>query len=502
MSNKNKLYQVEHLPIEAYDRKRQKNDEYKGHLEGIVDHNPFFLASSEAQLGSFEHDIPVFPLREPIKKELLGDYLRSLKLTLHQKDALTGLFLGKIATFPSKKDNRVRFTVNLNQKDQLIRLYDLFDPWAIAAPILHERSFKKVHRRRGRRKRANVKLKQLRIRRTKVSMYFEIHDHPLLSYYRDQFFMESYLTGKLKIKKRVPSDIKSMLTSRAVAYLFLDRGFFYPKSSDDTPYWVSYSFRLEHLHYNEQLVKIFSDKFGIDLIRDQDNSHEAYSYNKKNEFTELLYVVGESREKLVSLILFELSVEFRDNIFVSEEYLDMVKERQEATKGLDYDYWFPASDFKRRMGKFNTCKEPLDAVKETIRSTNKLERWLANGHLQLPGELFGLSLRLTDQGLPEHVIPKGYSKKLSKDHIASEVSNAIPSSLREAINADLNNTWQVDAASSDFSHSYTPRYDSIRTFKDVAFVKSGNKDPLVTVKTSFLKVKVRDVLTDPTLFDR
>ena len=53
-------------------------------------------------------------------------------------------------------------------------------------------------------------------------------------------------------------------------------------------------------------------------------------------------------------------------------------------------------------------REPLDAVKGIITSTNKRERWLANGHKELPSEMFGLGLDVNEKGLPPHVFPKKY----------------------------------------------------------------------------------------------
>lgn len=503
MSNNKKFYQIEHPPMGVDTRPTVT---YKGHLEGQLHNSPLILASSETAATPFGHDIPTFPIKEPMRGKLLEEHIRSLKLTSHQKDVLTASFLGKIATFSSKKDNRVRFDVSLKQKDYLLHLYTLFDKWAIAAPVLDEKSYKEK-RRRGRRKRAGVKINQIRYKKGKVSMYFEIYDHPSLSYYRDQFFMETAFlktnrkpTSKPKIVKRVPSEINSMLTSRAAAYLFLDRGFFDPKSVDNTKYWASYSFRLKHLHYYGQLIKIFSDKFGIDLTREYDNSHEVYSYNQQNRYTQLLYVVGESREKLVNLLVSSLPDEFHSVLYASDEYKQVVEQRQAETRGLDYDYWFPASDPKGRLGKFDTNKEPLDTVKGIITSTNKRERWLANGHKELPSEMFGLGLDVNEKGLPPHVFPKKYVKQISQDNvICSKVSNAISPSLRDAINNDINSTWQLDSRvhfdpKGGPFQSYSPRYTSNININEVVDMHYTKKP--VNVKTSFLKSKVQDLLSN------
>ena len=85
--------------------------------------------------------------------------------------------------------------------------------------MLHEKTSGQK-KRRGRKKRAGVRLNKPRVRKGNVSMYFEIYGHPSFSYYKEQFFMKDPFKQTKKLTKRVPKDINSMLTPRVLAYLF------------------------------------------------------------------------------------------------------------------------------------------------------------------------------------------------------------------------------------------------------------------------------------------
>lgn len=463
MSVNKKSFEIKHLPMNL-----EKDHAYKGHLEGVLNDQPFIFASTETSNRDFKYDIPVFPIKEKIKKNELASYVNSLILTPHQKDALAACFLGEIATFPSTKDNRIRLKVLiLKQKEHFCDLYELFEPWAIKAPVLHEKSAK-LEKRKGRKKRAGVKVSRPRIKRTRVSMYFELYDHPALAYYRNQFFTENLFKKKGKPQKCIPKDIQLILTPRVIAYLFLNRGFFYPASVDETPFWRSYSFRLDHLYYYDQLIPIFFDKYGITLTRELDDSHEVYSYNKKKRFTQFLYVRGESRKKFVDLIKPSLRKEFNNSLYVSKEYLKLVEERQESTNGLDYDYWFPVRARKGRIGKFHSSAAPLGSVKELIDRTDKRERWMANGHKEYPEETFDTQMK-TDDDLPSGILPKTYSG--NPNYFLGNYGHW----------PDINVT-----------HSFTPSFISHKTIRDLVDINLHKKG--LTVKSSFFKATLEDVI--------
>jgi|TARA_B110000211_G_C14033293_1_gene533211 hypothetical protein len=360
--------------------------------EGPLYEQPFIFASSDEERESTIQDIPLFPIKSELIKEELKSHLETLTLSQHHKDALTGAFLGKTAVFPTKKDNRIRFTINImEQREYFCILYALFERWAITSPVLNEKS-SKATKRKGHKRYAGVKINKPRLRRVKMSMSFEIYDHPALLYYRDQFFkVDPYKAGR--VSKCVPEDIYPLLTSRALAYLFLDRGFFYAASVDDTPFWESYSFRLSHLRYYNQISSVCLEKFGITLVHDYDNSHKIYNYNKRNGYTKILYVKGESREKLLKLIRSLLPDEFLTGLVVSNEYLEIVESRQQATKGLSYDYWFSRTSRRGQLGRYDRRQEHIGVVKKNIESTAKRERWLANGNRTLPEEVFDTQIK-------------------------------------------------------------------------------------------------------------
>jgi len=386
----------------SFETKLNTDHSPEGLYEGKLYDQPFIFASGNTN-DSFKYNLPVFPIKEKIAKKDLKAHRASLKLTQHQKDALTAAFLGKTASFPSKKSNRIRFKVDvLRQSDYFCTLYGLFENWAIAAPVLHEKSSRsKV--RKGRSKHAGVKISKSRLKRTRISMYFDIHKHPVLDYYKDQFFMESpYKKGK-KVRC-VPKDINPLLTARALSYLFLDRGFFNPTSVDDTSFWESYSFRLDHLHYYKQISQVLLEKFGLIIIHGLDISHTAYSYNKRNRYKKLLYVKGESRKILIDLIKPSLPTKYHQGLLVSDDYLKLVESRQKATKGLDYDYWFPRNS-KGQLGRSNQNKKPLEAVKDIITSNDKTQRWLANGHKGSPEQTFDTKMTLGKRKLPAGILP-------------------------------------------------------------------------------------------------
>lgn len=464
MSKNKKSFEIQHLPMNL-----EKDHAYKGHLEGVLNDQPFILASTEMSNRDFNYDIPVFPVKEKIKKGELASYLNSLRLNSHQKDALAACFLGEIATFPSVKDNRIRFKVPiLKQKEHFSDLYELFEPWAIQAPVLHERSAK-LEKRKGRKNRAGVKISRPRIKRTKLSMSFELYDHPAFAYYRNQFFTENHFKEKgNKQQKCVPKDIQTILTPRVIAYLFLNRGFFYPKSVDDTPFWKSYSFRLDHLYYYDQLIPVFFEKYGITLTRELDDSHEIYSYNKKKRFSQFLYVRGESRQKFIDLIKPSLRKEFNNSLYLSKEYLKEVEKRQEATNGLDYEYWFPIHAKRGRMGKFLTNAAPISSVKELIDHTDRRQRWLANGHKENPEETFDTRMLLTN-GIPKGILPKSYSG--NPEYFLGNHGHW----------PEINSTY-----------GFKPSFISHKKIADLVDISLNRKG--LTVKSSFVKSALEDVI--------
>ena len=468
MSDNKKPFKIEHLQMDL-----EKDHAYKGHLEGALMDQPFVYGSNDTVNHDVNnYDIPVFPVKQKVSKVELKKYLTSLKLTQHQKDALVACFLGKIASFPTKKDNRIRFQVSiLKQKEFFCDLYEIFEPWAITSPVLHEKTSGQK-KRRGRKKRAGVRLNKPRVRKGNVSMYFEIHGHPSFSYYKELFFMKDPFKQTKKLTKCVPKDINSMLTPRVLAYLFLNRGFFYPQSIDNTPFWKSYSFRLDHLFYYGQLIKVFSKKFNITLIRDLDDSHEIYNYNKKQRFTKLLYIRGDSRKKFIDLISPSLKKEYHDSLYASENYKEGVAKRQKSTQGLDYDYWFPVSSRKRPIGKFDTSKEPMPFVKKIIESTDKRTRWLVNGHTEMPEETFNTQLNVDKNGLPAGLLPKSYLQ--DSDYFLGNYGHW----------PEINPT-----------HSFIPSFVSKKGMRDVVNLELNKKG--TSLKSTFFKKTLKEVVFNP-----
>jgi hypothetical protein len=467
MSKNKTSFEIQHLQVDS-----DKNTSYKGHLEGPLAAHPFVSgSSSDENSDNFKYDIPIFAIKEKKSKSEINKYFSSLKLTQHQKDALIACLLGKIATLPTIKDNRIRFKVSiLKQKELFCDLYSIFENWAIEAPVLLEKTSRQK-KRKGKKKRAGVRLNKPRVRRGNLYMYFDIYDHPSLSYYRDQFLIKNPYKETKVFKKRVPTDIESILTSRGIAYLFLNRGFFYPKSIDDTPFWKSYSFRLDHLFYYNQLIDVFDKKFGISLVADLDDSHEIYSYNKKQKFTKLLYVRGESREKLIKLISPFLKKEFHNSLYASEDYQKKVENRQNLTKGLDYAYWFPVVSNKTAISKFNSGNEPTPVVKKIIESNDKRTIWLANGHHEFPEETFNTKITLDKKGLLKGLLPKSYFK---------------PSGY--AFSGDYGHWPDINT-----THRFTPSFKSKLKLRDVVDLKSSKKG--VNIKSTFLKKRLKEVIS-------
>ena len=86
----------------SFETKLNTDHSPEGLHEGKLYDQPFIFASGNTD-DSFKYNLPVFPIKEKIAKKDLKAHRASLKLTQHQKDALTAAFLGKTASFPSKK---------------------------------------------------------------------------------------------------------------------------------------------------------------------------------------------------------------------------------------------------------------------------------------------------------------------------------------------------------------------------------------------------------------
>ena len=82
MSNNKKFYQIEHPPMGVDTRPTVA---YKGHLEGQLHNNPLILASSETAATPFGHDIPTFPIKEPMRGKLLEEHIRFIKINITPK---------------------------------------------------------------------------------------------------------------------------------------------------------------------------------------------------------------------------------------------------------------------------------------------------------------------------------------------------------------------------------------------------------------------------------
>ena len=115
-------------------------------------------------------------------------------------------------------------------------------------------------------------------------MWFRTYGHPEFKFYDDLFYA---VDEHKRRKKRVPQNIKELLTPRALAYWFMDDGTYSQNAPHRTYRFSTQSFPLSD---QELLVQVLRDNFGIEVIVNKDRAYY------------LLSVRGASNQKLVDLI--------------------------------------------------------------------------------------------------------------------------------------------------------------------------------------------------------
>lgn len=133
----------------------------------------------------------------PLKGRELIKYKKTLRLNKLQREVLIGTLLGD-STIPKQKSNNynVKFEQSIKNKEYIDHLYLIFKDWVGTGPKIR-----------------NIKGGGANDRQ---SVWFRTYKHEFFKYYYDIFYDGG--------KKKVPKNIKNLMTPRVIAYWFMDDG--------------------------------------------------------------------------------------------------------------------------------------------------------------------------------------------------------------------------------------------------------------------------------------
>lgn len=145
------------------------------------------------------------------KSTLRGNALREYKQTITlnpiQREVLVGTLLGDASITLDRGTRRfcVKFGQTIESAEYIWHLYDILKNFVGTSPRVY-----------------NTRLGPAR---DYQSLRFQTYSHPEFKFYYDLFYPAHAAEGPgLRRKKRVPESIQQFLTSRALAYWFMDDG--------------------------------------------------------------------------------------------------------------------------------------------------------------------------------------------------------------------------------------------------------------------------------------
>lgn len=187
------------------------------------------------------------------------------------KEIIVGLALGDLHIRKRFKNTSLNFKQSIKNEPYIAHLYCLFQEFCSMAPKLSN---------------ANLKNK------THLSVHFDTLTYEAFNVFHNLFYEVDLSKGKNgKVIKRVPSNIKDLLTERSLAYWAMDDG------SPDRSGFIYYtnSFLLEEV---ELLVKALKFRFNLNCSV----QHRKTIVGKKQIKSHVLYIKSESWEKFNKLI--------------------------------------------------------------------------------------------------------------------------------------------------------------------------------------------------------
>lgn len=201
-----------------------------------------------------------------LKGSALIKYKKQLKLQKFQREILVGTLLGDASMISSKTSSySIKFEQKLMAAEYVDHLYEMFQEFVGTPPRVRNITGGGANDRQ--------------------SIWFRTYKHPSFKFYYDIFYPKLNKDEQKRCKKSVPKIIHRLLTSRALAYWFMDDGTF-------SKLHKSYTFSTHGFDLSDQkiLVNALKVNFGINA-----SIHKDGSYYK-------LYIKSESKQIFVYLI--------------------------------------------------------------------------------------------------------------------------------------------------------------------------------------------------------
>lgn len=183
--------------------------------------------------------------KKKMRTRELEVYKRTLKLTKEQREVLIGILLGDAHLESQNRGRTYRLKIEQSLAHQFYveHLYQIFREWVRTPP----------------RSRRRISVKG----RVSEMWSFQTYSHDAFRFYGQQFYFQRI--------KRVPKIIGRLLTSRALAYWFMDDGSIKWRSSRETI--------LNTQGYAawgvKRLAQVLQEKFGLDVrLRHQKEGYQ------------------------------------------------------------------------------------------------------------------------------------------------------------------------------------------------------------------------------------
>lgn len=173
-------------------------------------------------------------------------YKQKLSLTQEQRDILVGLLLGDahLETQNGGRTYRLKIEYSLKNKAYGEHIYEIFKEWILSSPRIKQ-------------KKSNDSLSE--------NIAFSTVSHASLRFYAQQFYKDS--------RKVVPRIINRLLTSKGLAYWFMDDGSIKSNQSKGVIFNTQGFIRQDV----SRLVEVLSDKFGLNVKeRKQKDGYQIY----------------------------------------------------------------------------------------------------------------------------------------------------------------------------------------------------------------------------------
>lgn len=186
------------------------------------------------------------------RKELIK-YKENLKLNVIQKEVIIGTLLGdaSMSLGNNKPIYALKFEQSIKNKSYIEHLFQIFDPFCLSLPVISL-----INKQEGKNPRETISFKT--IRHSSFIYYFNL-------FYKVQQQIDPK-TGLISLtkKKIVPKNIHQLLTTRALAYWFMDDGTFYKQKGNfegSKPYL--FSTQSFEKHECLTLIKALKRNFGL-----------------------------------------------------------------------------------------------------------------------------------------------------------------------------------------------------------------------------------------------